>query len=215
MRINEVEQAVGITKKNIRFYEQEGLLTPSRNLSNGYRDYSQADIDTLRQIKLLRKLDVPLEEIRRIQIGSLTLDDCLERHLIVLARKAKNLEDAQGFCRHLLSENIATLQKLPAEKLLLEMEEMEKGGTKFMAVQQMDRKKRKRGALIGAFSFIFLMVLPLGILGWGINADPDFPVILAVLLLPMPILAIAGVLFVLRERFKEIEGGELDEASKY
>ena len=61
MKINEVEQAIGITKKNIRFYEQEGLLTPSRNLSNGYRDYSEEDLETLRQIKLLRKLDIPLQ----------------------------------------------------------------------------------------------------------------------------------------------------------
>ena len=51
MKINEVEQAIGITKKNIRFYEQEGLLNPSRNLSNGYRDYSEEDLETLRQIK--------------------------------------------------------------------------------------------------------------------------------------------------------------------
>lgn len=36
MRINEVEALVGITKKNIRFYEAEGLLTPRRNSENGY-----------------------------------------------------------------------------------------------------------------------------------------------------------------------------------
>ena len=28
MKINEVEAAVGVTKKNIRFYEEEGLITP-------------------------------------------------------------------------------------------------------------------------------------------------------------------------------------------
>ena len=30
MKINEVEAAVGVTKKNIRFYEEEGLITPGR-----------------------------------------------------------------------------------------------------------------------------------------------------------------------------------------
>lgn len=30
MRINEVEKATGVPKKSIRFYEEEGLLTPSR-----------------------------------------------------------------------------------------------------------------------------------------------------------------------------------------
>ena len=37
MKINEVEALVGITKKNIRFYEAQGLLSPRRNSQNGYR----------------------------------------------------------------------------------------------------------------------------------------------------------------------------------
>ena len=38
VKINEVEALVGITKKNIRFYEEKGLLTPRRNSENGYRE---------------------------------------------------------------------------------------------------------------------------------------------------------------------------------
>ena len=53
MKINEVEAAVGVTKKNIRFYEEEGLITPSREPGNGYRSYSQADVERLRRIQLL------------------------------------------------------------------------------------------------------------------------------------------------------------------
>ena len=59
MKINEVEALVGITKKNIRFYEAEGLLTPRRNSENGYRDYGEVEVETLRRIKLLRKLAFP------------------------------------------------------------------------------------------------------------------------------------------------------------
>ena len=64
MKINEVEKIVGITKKNIRFYEEQKLLSPLRNRENGYRDYSDDDIKTLEQIKLFRKLGLPIEEIR-------------------------------------------------------------------------------------------------------------------------------------------------------
>ena len=53
MKINEVEQLVGVTKRNIRFYEKEGLLSPGRT-DNGYRDYGDADVEALRKIKLLR-----------------------------------------------------------------------------------------------------------------------------------------------------------------
>ena len=69
MKINEVEQRIGITKKNIRFYEDQGLLSPRRNKENGYREYSEEDVKTLEQIKLLRKLGLPLEEIRLMQSG--------------------------------------------------------------------------------------------------------------------------------------------------
>ena len=51
MKINEVEAAVGVTKKNIRFYEEEGLITPGREPGNGYRSYSQTDVERLRRIK--------------------------------------------------------------------------------------------------------------------------------------------------------------------
>ena len=216
MRINEAEQAIGITKKNIRFYEQEGLLNPSRNLSNGYRDYSQQDIEILRQIKLLRKLDIPLEEIRRLLTGNLTLEDCLRRHLIVLERRQKNLESNARFCHRLLSENVE-LNALQTQDLLTEMEDLEKGGTKFMDIRKEDRRQRKKGALIGAVIAIFFMAVFLGILLWAYFIDPAQapPLVIILLLAAMPVLGIIGTLAALIERLKEIKGGELDEASKY
>ena len=81
MKINEVEAAVGVTKKNIRFYEEEGLITPSREPGNGYRSYSQADVERLRRIKLLRKLDVPLAEIREMLEGRKTLAEGMGQQL--------------------------------------------------------------------------------------------------------------------------------------
>ena len=99
MKINEVEQLVGVTKRNIRFYEKEGLLNPGRNVDNGYRDYSDSDVETLRKIKLLRKLDVPLEEIRNMQQGVLTLDDGLRRHIIQLEREQANLATIRACAR--------------------------------------------------------------------------------------------------------------------
>lgn len=61
MKINQVEELVGISKKNIRFYEDQGIISPERNSSNGYREYSLKDVDKLNKIKLLRRLGVPIE----------------------------------------------------------------------------------------------------------------------------------------------------------
>ena len=52
MKINEVEALVGITRKNIRFYEAEGLLSPRRNSQNGYRavSYTHLTLPTIRLV---------------------------------------------------------------------------------------------------------------------------------------------------------------------
>ena len=69
MKIKQVEELVGINSKNIRFYENQGLLTPER-ADNGYREYRQSDIEILKKIKLFRKLGISLEQIK------LVLKDC-------------------------------------------------------------------------------------------------------------------------------------------
>lgn len=213
MKINQAEQIIGITKKNIRFYEQEGLLTPSRS-TNGYRDYTDEDINTLRQIKLLRKLDLPIEEIKLLQNGSLTLRDGLRRHLIVLERKSQNLEAIQAFCHKLLEDN-SDLQSLDAAQLLQEMDALEKGGTKFVNIQRKDNRKRKQGAIIGALTAIVFMALFAGLMIFAAIEEPEIPVLLVIMLIAVPLLGIVGTGIALRERLREIEGGELDEASKY
>ena len=100
MKINEVESLVGVTKKNIRYYEAEGLLSPRREVGNGYRSYSQQDVDTLRRIKLLRKLDVPLAEVKAMLEGQLSLREGMARHRLLLENRQAGLEAAARLCRH-------------------------------------------------------------------------------------------------------------------
>ena len=61
MKIKQVEELVGITKKNIRFYEDQGLLNVER-AENGYREYHLEDIVRLQEIKLFRKMDISIED---------------------------------------------------------------------------------------------------------------------------------------------------------
>ena len=51
MFINEVEHLVGLSKKSIRYYEENGLLNPSRNKENDYRIYQEEDIRKLEEWK--------------------------------------------------------------------------------------------------------------------------------------------------------------------
>ena len=68
MKIKEVSEKTGLTKKTIRYYEAEGLLSPDKQWQNGreYRNYSEADIQRLTKIAALRRARFSVEEIRHI-----------------------------------------------------------------------------------------------------------------------------------------------------
>lgn len=212
MKINEVEQQVGITKKNIRFYEQQGLLHPKRNNENGYREYDETDADCLKKIKLLRKLSLPIEEIRRIQSGELLLTDALKRQLIVLEREQVNLSETSGLCRLILEEE-CLYQSLSPDQYLERMVKMEEKGTKFQNVSS-DTIRKKRGSILAAVVFIFMMFALGGILIWGYTQDP-IPNLLFGLFMLVPIVFVCAVIAALKQRIKELEGGEEDAAGKY
>ena len=74
MNIKELERRTGITKQNIRFYERKGLLNPVRNEGNNYREYVEEDVKTLEVVKILRKLDMSIEDIHRILQKEVELD---------------------------------------------------------------------------------------------------------------------------------------------
>lgn len=213
MKIKQVEELVGITKKNIRFYESQGLLDVER-AENGYREYHKEDIARLQEIKLFRKMDLSIEEMKALFEKKKSLQICLERHLKELEYRKEGLTKMQDICERLISEH-QSLETLNAEECLEEIEQMEKEGAKFMNVNKTDVHKKKRtGAIIGAAVMTVLMLVTIIIVFWA-NAQDPIPLGLLLLIAGIPAVIIAGTLIALAGRMKEIEGGEEDEASKY
>lgn len=114
MHIKDVEQRTGLSRANIRYYEQEGLVHPARR-KNGYRDYSQEDLETLLRVRLLRRLDVPIEEIRAMQAGKLSLSEALSQRLAALRRREEQARTDQSVCRAMQADH-ACYDTLDAEK---------------------------------------------------------------------------------------------------
>ena len=210
MKINEVEAQVGITKKNIRFYEEQGLIAPRRNSENGYREYGPREVDQLRQVKLLRKLGVPLEEIRKMQSGTHTVGDGMRRHLVTLERDKKNLEQSIQLCRT-LSDRDERLDDLDAAALLEQMDRLEREGTTFLNKQVEDTKRLRYVAP----AVVTVLTVALMIWGFTIDAEEAPPLPLVVVLVAIPGVIILGVLLALIQRVQEIEKGEVDDAKKY
>ena len=213
MKINEIARRVGMTSKNIRFYEQEGLLTPQRDRENGYRNYSEADEDTLRRIKLMRKLGLPLEEIRQMQTGRLTLSEGMRRQSAALERQRKDLAAAQEFCL-LLQSCGEDFGSMDADRFLQEMELREKEGTLFVNKQNLDHRSKSIAAIVAAGVFALLMLGIIALLIWAWFYDPiPFGIVLGIIAIPAAV--IVGVFAALLQRLKEIKGGEEDVARNY
>lgn len=66
MRIGELADAVGVSTDTVRFYERSGWLPRAQRRENAYRDYGAADVERLRLMIDLRRLDVPLDDAARI-----------------------------------------------------------------------------------------------------------------------------------------------------
>ena len=213
MKIKQVEELVGITRKNIRFYEEQGLLNVER-AENGYREYHQEDVIRLQEIKLFRKMDISIEEMKSLFEKKKSLQICLEQHLRELEHRKEDLSKMQGMCERLILEH-RSLDSLNAEDCQEEIEKMEKEGARFMDVSKTDiRKKKRTGAIAGAVVMILLMAFTIVLILWANTQDP-IPLGLLLLITAIPVIIIIGTLIALAGRMKEIEGGEEDEASKY
>jgi DNA-binding transcriptional MerR regulator len=66
MRIGELAEQVGVSTDTVRFYERSGWLPRPSRRENDYRQYDAADVEHLRLLTALRRLDLPLEAASRI-----------------------------------------------------------------------------------------------------------------------------------------------------
>lgn len=67
MTIGEFATATWLSTKALRLYDEKGLLTPdATDPHTGYRRYSPAQVETARLITLLRRLDMPLDQVREV-----------------------------------------------------------------------------------------------------------------------------------------------------
>ena len=66
MRIGELAQRVGVSTDTVRFYERSGWLPRPARRDNDYREYAAADVEHLRLLIDLRRLDLPLDDAAQI-----------------------------------------------------------------------------------------------------------------------------------------------------
>ena len=213
MKINQVAELAGITSKNIRFYEDQGLIKPGRDPQNGYREYTLEDAEQLGRIKLLRQLGISCDTIRRLQNGELDFDTCMSGHMAKLDREGEDIDNMKALCR-MLSDEVDDISEIKASVYLERMKELEKGGVRFVNIKMSDVKKRKTGAILSAVAVIMAAVLLIAAVLLANSEDPAPRGVIAVFVITFGAI-IVGVAVALVQRLGEVEKGEIDEASKY
>ncbi len=111
MRIGELAREVGVSADTLRFYERSGMLPRPRRAANGYRDYGPLELERIRLMLVLRRLDIPLADAARIAAWCQT-GHCAETSVTlpqVLVARRTAIRDQIRALRE-LDHRLATLQ---------------------------------------------------------------------------------------------------------
>ena len=111
---NEIQNKTGLTRKAIEYYEEKGLINPQKT-ENGYRDYSENDLEVLIQISLFRKLGISVTEIEGyLTTGISALSSVLRRkqHQLDVEEKRKEVLElvVKGENQELINEKIKLIE---------------------------------------------------------------------------------------------------------
>ena len=93
MKVSEVAKLTGVTVRTLHYYDEIGLLKPSKVTAAGYRLYSNADLEILQQILFFRELDFSLSDIREIMLNpTYSRETALQNHRELLLQKRKHID---------------------------------------------------------------------------------------------------------------------------
>ena len=98
MTINEIAKELNITKRAMKYYEEQGLLKVAKD-SNGYRNYTKQDVETLRMISIYRKLGISISDVKKLleKEDKKILLDILADKEKVLREKTIEYEELKAF----------------------------------------------------------------------------------------------------------------------
>jgi len=92
MEIRELAQITGVADTTIRYYEDIQILPPPARKENGYREYRESDVERLRLVAGLRRLDFSLDDIKEIlDLRDRQIAPC-DVLLDLLGKKAKDIQ---------------------------------------------------------------------------------------------------------------------------
>lgn len=95
MKIADVMHRTGLTERTIRYYEEQGLVTPTLTESGGrtYREFNEDNISELETVAALRKLLFTIDEIKAMRADASAIPGILERYRTRLTEASEKMLD--------------------------------------------------------------------------------------------------------------------------
>ena len=153
MKINELEGLLGVSRATIRYYEDQGLVTPPRT-ENGYRYYGDEEARLFQKIIVLRKLGVSVPEIKNLIEDKAELHDVLVQNVDRLRAQQDEIAVAIEMCGDLDAE-AKDFDSIDSPKYLRTIYESELKGTHFAETKEISfRQLNLAITLIGAMAGI-------------------------------------------------------------
>ena len=161
MRINELENLLKISRANIRFYEKEGLISPSRK-DNGYREYDEEDVEILKRIIIYRKIGISISDIKDIFAGVLSLNDAANKSVSLLEQEITSLNISVELCNEICKSGIDD-ENLDADYYWREICERESTGEEFFNFADIDISGFNHKKRIKVATIVFIAIFFIGI----------------------------------------------------
>jgi MerR family transcriptional regulator, thiopeptide resistance regulator len=144
IRVGELAKRTGVSVRTLHYYDEIGLLAPSRHSEAGYRLYADTDIVRLQQIMSLRQLGFSLEQIRDcLHRGDVPLLRVIEMHLAGLREQ---IALHSQLCDRLeaIARGLRLAEQPSVTELLRTMEVMKRMEKYYTPEQQEWLKERKQ-----------------------------------------------------------------------
>ena len=105
MKIKKAAQQSGLTPRNIRFYEESGLIGVGRE-ENGYREYNEDDVIRLKQIRVLRELGISIEDIRKFFKKQISLNELMKQRIDELSKQKDDVQILLEICNNIEKQDL-------------------------------------------------------------------------------------------------------------
>lgn len=188
MKTSDLEKLLGLSKHTIRYYEKEGFIQPHRD-ENGYRDYRDEDVQTLKLVKFLRSLEISIDDVKAILSGDLNFQECLKMNQDYLSQQLESIKEVKQTVDYYQEKNVPLIPAL--NEFQIQSTKSKLGFQKTTSNVSLGRKLTRSWALR---QIIYAMIASLT-LGW-VLATFFFEDLFAKIICIMIIAMIFEVLFI-------------------